>query len=93
MSDDADETQPEVPLGADEPVEGVPVARVAARLHYPLPRSLLLERAGETEVRTPAGPTTVRSIIEETDVQVFPTAAALITTVREIVGEAPVTAD
>jgi len=93
MTEDDEEMHPEVPLGSDAPVEGVPVARVAARLHYPLPRSQLLERAGETEIRTPAGPTTVRSVIEETDVQIFPTAAALITTVREKVGEAPVTVD
>jgi len=93
MTEDDEEMPPEVPLGADVAVEGVPVARVAARLHYPLPRSQLLERAGEIEIRTPAGPTTVRSVIEEIDVQIFPTEAALITAVRASVGEAPVTAD
>jgi hypothetical protein len=93
MSDDDAETAPTVSLGADEPVDGAPIARVAARLHYPLPRSQLVARAGEIQIRTPAGPTTLATIIEETDAQIFPTAAALISTVRESAGDAPAAAE
>ena len=90
MSEDDEETAPTVMLGDDEPVAGVPIARVAARQHYPLPRSQLLDRAGEIEIRTPAGPTALENALEEAETQIFPTAAALIATVREAVGEGPV---
>ena len=93
MADDDAETPPSVSLGPDEPVAGAPIARVAARLHYPLPRSQLLDRAGTVEIRTPSGPTQLGTIIEASDARLFPTAAALISTVRETVGEAPAVAE
>lgn len=90
MTEDDEETAPTVRLGDDEPVRGAPIARVAARQHYPLQRSQLLDRAGEIEIRTPAGPTTIETVIQETDTAIFPTATALITTIREAVGDGPV---
>jgi len=96
MADDDDEAEeePAVELGEGADVEGAPVARVASRLKWPQQRSRVLELEGDSEVRTPEGPRTVESVLEEVDTTYFATRQAFVEAVQDVVGRGPVaTAD
>ncbi len=58
MSDDESEEEeaPAVELGEGPDVEGAPLARVSARLTWGIEHSTIVEREGETTIRTPDGP-------------------------------------
>ncbi|MES3517631.1 MAG: DUF5789 family protein [Natronomonas sp.] len=88
MSDDDEE--PAVELGEATPVEGAPIARVASRLHYGIERSSIVEREGESVIRTPDGPRRLDSILEESTETYFDTRQTFVSTVRDIVGEGPI---
>ena len=90
MSDDENEEEPAVPLGDGEPVEGAPPARIASRLHYAIEKSEIIEREGETTIRTPDGPRELASVLEESDEVYFDTRQAFENAVREVVGTGPV---
>lgn len=85
-----DAEEPAVELGEGEPVEGAPLARVTARLHYGIERSEVRRREGDTVLRTPEGPRTLADVLEETDVTYFDTPRALKGTIREVIGHGPV---
>ena len=87
MSDDEEQA---VTLGDGEPVEGAPLSRVSARLMWGIERSTVLEREGDTVVRTPDGPRTLADVLAAVDVPYFATQREFETTVREAVSSGPV---
>lgn len=97
MADDTDEdeaTEPAVELGERDPVEGAPLARVASRLTWPLERSELDRKEGETVVRTPDGPRTLSAVLDDVDLTHFEKRQEFVESVHEVVGTGPVpTAD
>lgn len=96
MADDEaeDEDGPAVELGEGEPVEGAPIARVASRLTWGVKRSDVVEREGDTAIRTPDGPRELADVLAEADVPYFATRQEFVDTVRDVVGTGPVpTAD
>jgi hypothetical protein len=95
MADDEEaEEEPAVELGTGATVEGAPLARVASRLKYPQQKSRILELEGDSEIRTPDGPQTLASVLEDVDVTYFDTRQTFVDAVSDAVGHGPVaTAD
>jgi hypothetical protein len=92
-SDEADE-EPAVELGEGEPVEGAPLARVAARLHWPIEHSELDRTEGDATIRTPDGPRELSAVLEDVDVTYFESRREFVDAVRDVVGTGPIpTAD
>jgi hypothetical protein len=92
MSDDDadDEETPTVQLGDGRAVEGAPIARVAARLTWPQRKSDILEKFGDTEVRTPDGPESLSTILESVEDTYFDRRQTFVAAVRDVVGREPV---
>lgn len=92
MSDNGEEEadEPVVELGDGDDVEGAPVARVASRLFFPIEKSEVLRREGETTVRTPDGPQSVQEILEGSDEVYFETNSDLVNAVESVVDTGPV---
>ena len=91
MADDNEEdSEPAVELGEGEPVEGAPLVRVASRLHWPVQKSEIRRKEGETTVRTPDGPREVASLLDEVDETYFQSRQEFLETVRGVVGTGPV---
>ena len=93
MSDDADEEGEEAPaveLGEGTAVEGAPLARVAARLTWPIERSEVVRKEGDTEIRTPNGPRALADVLESVETTYFATRQEFVGAVREVVGVGPV---
>ena len=89
--DDADnEETPTVQLGDGRAVEGAPIARVAARLTWPQRKSDILEKFGDTEVRTPDGPESLSTILESVEDTYFDRRQTFVAAVRDVVGREPV---
>jgi hypothetical protein len=88
--DDEDEETVAVELGEATPVEGAPVARVASRLTWPQEASSIAAKEGEAAIRTPGGPRTVESVLEEGEVTYFESRQEFLETVRDVVGRGPV---
>lgn len=88
-----DDEDPVVELGEGEPVEGAPLARVTARLHYGIPRSDVDRREGDTVVRTPDGPRAVGDLLESVDETYFARREDLEGALREAAGRGPVPTD
>lgn len=96
MADDTDEDEegPVVELGEGEPVEGAPLARVAARLHWPIEHSELARKEGDATIRTPEGPQELSAVLEDVDVTYFQSRQEFVDAVRDVVGTGPIpTAD
>lgn len=94
MADDTDEEGPAVELGDGEPVEGAPLARIAARLTWAIQKSEIDRKEGDTLLRTPDGPRELSGVLEEVDEAYFDTRRAFEDAVREVIGTGPVpTAD
>lgn len=95
MSDDEEsEEEPAVELGESEPVEGVPLAQVSARLLWGIEKSDVRRREGDTVVRTPDGPRELSEILDEIDATYFDRRQAFEDAVEDVVGTGPVpTAD
>lgn len=88
------EEEPAVELGEGPDVEGVPLAQIAARFQWGIEKSAIVEREGNTDIRTPKGPRTVRDVLAEVDQPYFGTRKEFVEGVREVVGSGPVqTAD
>lgn len=89
---DADEEaeEPAVELGERTPVEGAPLARVTARLHFPLQCSEVDRREGDATIRTPDGSQDLSDVLAETDVTYFATDDEFEAAVRDVVGTGPV---
>jgi len=96
MADDDSEEEeaPAVELGEGEPVEGAPLARVASRLNWGAAHSDIVEREGDSTVRTPDGPRDLADVMGEVDTPYFETRQEFTEAVREVVGTGPIpTAD
>lgn len=89
-ADEADEEEPAVELGEETPVEGQPLARVAARLTWPHEVSRIVEQEGDSVIRTPSGPQTVSAVLTEIDETYIDSRQAFVTAVRDVVGTGPV---
>lgn len=90
MSEDTDEEEPVVELGDRPPVEGAPLARVSSRLTWPLQRSEVVRREGETVVRTPDGPRELAAILDDAETTYFESRHEFEAEVRELIGTGPV---
>jgi hypothetical protein len=93
MSDSGEEEDgddPVVELGDGEPVRGVPLARVASRLTWPIEASEIERKEGQVEVRTPNGTRPIADIIVEVDVTYFERRQEFVDAVRDVVGVGPV---
>lgn len=96
MSDndeDEEEEGPLVELGEGESVEGAPVARIASRLHWPLQRSEIQRKEGESVIRTPDGPRTLGTVLDDVDTTYFERRQEFVDAVREVVGTGPIPTD
>jgi hypothetical protein len=91
MADDEEEDEgPAVELGEGGPVEGAPLARVASRLTWGTKKSDIVDREGETTIRTPDGPQELGDVLEDVDVPYFETRQEFTDEVREVIGTGPV---
>ncbi|WP_336034693.1 DUF5789 family protein [Halobacterium yunchengense] len=92
MADDNDDEEeaPAVELGDGEPVEGAPLPRVSARFTWAQQKSEVVRKEGDTVVRTPDGPRTLESILEDVDVPYFETRREFEDAVRDAIGTGPV---
>jgi len=90
MADDEEDEGPAVELGEGEPVEGAPLARVASRLTWGAKKSAIVDREGETTIRTPDGPQEVGDVLDEVDVPYFETRQEFTDEVRAVIGTGPV---
>ncbi|WP_372910175.1 DUF5789 family protein [Salinigranum sp.] len=91
MADEEEEPEePLVELGEGEAVEGQPLARVASRLTWPHEKSRVVEKEGESVVRTPDGPQSLADVLADVDVTYFDTRQSFVAAVIEAVGDAPV---
>ena len=88
--EDEEEAGPVVELGAGDPVEGAPLARVASRLYYGIEMSEVRRREGETAIRTPDGPRDLDEVLDSVDATYFETRQAFVNAVEDAVGTGPV---
>lgn len=88
--DESEEDAPVVELGEGESVEGAPLARVTSRLHWGIEKSEVERREGDTEIRTPDGPTALADVLSNVDETYFPTRQDFVDAVRGVVGTGPV---
>lgn len=89
--DDADEgDEPAVELGEGTPVEGAPLARLAARYTWPMEKSAIRERDGTTEVRTADGPMALGEALDGVEDTYFGTRRQFLDAVREQMPAGPV---
>ena len=90
MSDEEDDSGPVVELGEETPVEGVPLARVTSRLHWPIEKSEIGRHEGDAEIRTPDGPQTISTILEDISETYFQRRQEFESHVRDVIGTGPV---
>ena len=79
-----------VTLGEGRPVEGAPLARVGARLMWGIERSTVVEREGDTVIRTPDGPRELADVLAAVDEPYFGTQQEFERAVRGVIGRGPV---
>jgi hypothetical protein len=93
MADEEDE-ETAVTLGEGDPVEGAPLARVAARLMWGIEKSAIVEREGDTVIRTPDGPRELADVLADVDEPYFATRQEFEDAVEAVIGTGPIpTAD
>lgn len=91
MSDeDSEETAPAVELGEGPDVEGAPLSRVTARLTWGIEHSTVVDREGDTTIRTPEGPQELAAVLEDVDATYFPDRHEFEDAVRAVIGTGPV---
>jgi hypothetical protein len=88
--DESEDEGPAVELGDGEPVEGVPLAQVSARLMWGAKKSYVRQREGDTTIRTPDGPRDLADVLEDVDETYFERRQEFEAAVREVVGTGPV---
>lgn len=92
MSDE-DETEEEAPLvglGESTPIEGAPLARVASRLYWPVQRSEIRRKEGETVVRTTKGPKRIGELLDEVEITYFESRQEFLAACRGVTGTGPI---
>lgn len=87
--EEADEG-PVVELGEETPVEGQPLARVAARLTWPHEMSRIVDQEGDSVIRTPSGPQRLADVLESVDDTYVDSRKSFVRLVRGVVGDGPV---
>ncbi|AAV45279.1 MULTISPECIES: DUF5789 family protein [Haloarcula] len=92
MSDDESEDaeEPAVELGDGPDVTGAPLSRVSARLTWGIEHSTIVDREGDTTVRTPDGPQELATVLEDVDVPYFSDRQEFESAVRDVLGTGPV---
>ena len=90
MSDDEESEEPAVELGDGPDVEGAPLSRVIARLSWGIEHSTVVDREGDTTIRTPDGPRELSDVLEDVDVPYFADRHEFEDAVREVIGTGPV---
>ncbi|MFB6254128.1 MAG: DUF5789 family protein [Halobacteriaceae archaeon] len=93
MSEEENGESEELPyeLSEDSPsVDGAPLGRVSSRLTWGIERSELIRKEGDTSIRTPNGPRSLESILENIDIPYFESQQEFETAVREEIGYGPV---
>ena len=88
--DEDEDAGPVVELGEETPVEGQPLARVAARLTWPHETSRIVEQEGDSVIRTPSGPQTLEDVLEAVDETYVDSRQTFVSLVRDAVGDGPV---
>ncbi|QPV63916.1 hypothetical protein I7X12_04600 [Halosimplex litoreum] len=88
--DDSEAEEPAVELGEGEPVEGAPLARVTSRLNWGAAHSDIVEREGDSTIRTPDGPRNLADVMDEVDTPYFETRQEFTEAVRAVVGTGPI---
>lgn len=83
---------PAVELSDHPPVEGAPLARVASRLTWPQEKSSIVEREGDSTIRTPDGPQTLADVLDSVDRSYFDSRQTFLDEVQAVVGEGPIPA-
>lgn len=89
-AEEEEEAGPAVELGEASPVEGAPLARVAARLTWPQEKSEVVRKEGETVIRTPEGPRALDDALEGVETTYFGRRQDFVDAVRDVVGTGPV---
>ena len=87
--DEAEEDGPAVELGAGEPVEGAPLARVASRLTWPQEVSSIEHKEGDAVIRTPDGPRELADVLESVDRTYFDRRQTFVEEIRDVIGDGP----
>ncbi|MFB6300567.1 MAG: DUF5789 family protein [Halobacteriales archaeon] len=96
MAEDTEEEQdeeaegPAVELGEAPAVEGAPIARVASRLTWPIERSEIDRKEGDTEIRTPDGPMALSTVLEDVETSYFDGRQEFVHAVEAVIGTGPV---
>ena len=90
MSDDDSENEPAVELGEGPAVEGAPLSRVTARLTWGIEHSTVVEREGDTTIRTPDGPQELAAVLDDVSVPYFSDRHEFEDAVRAAIGTGPV---
>lgn len=95
MADDDEESEePAVELGEGPDVPGAPVARVASRLTWPQEKSRIVDKEGDTEIRTPDGPRRLADVLAAVETTYFDRRQTFLDAVESVIGAGPVaTAD
>jgi hypothetical protein len=88
--DEDGDAEPGVELGEETPVEGQPLARVAARLTWPHEVSRIREQEGDSVIRTPDGPQSLSDVLDEVEETYIDSRQTFVTAVRNVVGTGPV---
>ena len=88
--DDAEAEEPAVELGDGTPVEGAPLARPASRLTWPVERSEVVRREGETTIRTPDGPQALESLLDDVETTYFQSRQEFVDDIEAVIGDGPV---
>jgi hypothetical protein len=91
--DDEDGDDLAVELGEGEPVRGVPLARVASRLSWPIEASEIRRKEGQVEIRTGNGTRPIADVLVEVDVTYFERRQEFVDAVRDVVDVGPVSAE
>lgn len=89
-TDDEEEAGPTVELGEGSPVEGAPLARVAARLTWPQEKSEVVRKEGNAVIRTPEGPQSLEDVLDAVETTYFGRRQDFVDAVRGVVGTGPI---
>lgn len=91
MSDeDSEDAEPAVELGDGPDVEGAPLSRVTARLTWGIKHSTVVDREGDTTIRTPEGPEELAAVLSEVEATYFADRHEFEAAVREVIGSGPI---
>jgi hypothetical protein len=90
MAKEDDEDADAVELGDRAPVEGAPLARIAARFMWGMEKSEIERREGDTEIRTPDGPRALSDLLAEVETTYFASRREFMDALDPVVGSGPI---